>query len=171
MLGGPSWVVATCRRCSGYGLGGLGGNPTRCRAARCSSMGRIGEESATIISNNGGLTAERSTHRATILMLVNASRTLLEVLEPTAMRGIIEDALRAPQASLTSELHRHAARTLETHAHEYPIFLVYKCVSKPHRRQPNGSLPLTHAHKMDAQEAYALEMHTREMHACEMHAL
>ena len=60
----------------------------------------------------GELTAGRSTHRVTILMLVNASRTFLEVLVPTAMRGIVGDALRAPQTGLASELHGRAARTL-----------------------------------------------------------
>jgi len=45
-------------------------------------------------------------------MLVDASGTLLEVLVPTAVCGTVGDALRAPQASLASELHRHGARTL-----------------------------------------------------------
>lgn len=45
-------------------------------------------------------------------MLASASRTFLEVLIPTAMCGIVEDALRAPQAGLASELYRHAAGTL-----------------------------------------------------------
>jgi hypothetical protein len=45
-------------------------------------------------------------------MLVDASGTFLEVLVPTAVCGIIGDALRAPQASLASELHGPGARTL-----------------------------------------------------------
>jgi len=45
-------------------------------------------------------------------MLAGTSVTFPEVLIPVAMRGIIEIALRRPQASLASEFHRHAARTL-----------------------------------------------------------
>jgi hypothetical protein len=45
-------------------------------------------------------------------MLVYASRTLLEILEPTAVGGNSRDTLRTAQASLPGELHGAAAGTL-----------------------------------------------------------
>lgn len=45
-------------------------------------------------------------------MLAGASGTLLEVFVPTAMCGVIEDALRTAQAGLTGKLDGHAAGTL-----------------------------------------------------------
>jgi hypothetical protein len=66
----------------------------------------------TTVSDGDDSAARRSTYCATFLMLAGTSVTFLEALIPTAMRGIIEDALRRPQASLASEFHGHAARTL-----------------------------------------------------------